>query len=354
MRGLYLKTRDLPDEPGWKEVLIENDDDLWYLRSIISRGNLVRATVLRREEKKGDMERSKEQKRTPTKVTVNVEEVFFQPFTGRLRISGQIVESSSEIKGNYQSINVSPQDEVEIFKENWSEASEDLIGEAQLKWVGNDILFVVLDDEQCDLFTIKAYGIENHGRIFSGKSGKGYEQQKSASTYYSEIEKAINSFSAIKVIVIAGPGFEREKLFDYLTQSGKFSKVKVTTIPTTRSDENAIYEVLTDPSLASLGNVSRLKTEKEKTERVLKEISRNGNVTYGYDNVLHTMNTGAIEEILITETEFRKERTLKLLEKASSYGIKVTIFSDETEYGKIIQGLGGICAFLRYHVEFGT
>ena len=66
------------------------------------------------------------------------------------------------------------------------------------------------------------------------------------------------------------------------------------------------------------------------------------------------MDTGAIEEILITETEFRKERTLKLLERASSYGIKVTIFSDETEYGKIIQGLGGICAFLRYHVEFGT
>ncbi len=57
MRGLYLKARDLPDEPGWKEVLIENDDDLWYLRSIISRGDLVRATVLRREEKKGDMER---------------------------------------------------------------------------------------------------------------------------------------------------------------------------------------------------------------------------------------------------------------------------------------------------------
>ena len=103
---------------------------------------------------------------------------------------------------------------------------------------------------------------------------------------------------------------------------------------------------LQDPSLASIGNVSRLKMEKEKTERLLKEISRNGNVTYGYDNVLETMNTGAIEEIMITETEFRNERTIKLLEKASSYGIKVTIFSDETEYGKIVQGLGGICAFL--------
>ena len=353
MRCLSLKARNVPEEPGWKELLIENDDDLWYMRSIISRGDLVRATVLRREEKKGDMERSKEQRRTPTKVTVKVEEIFFQPFTGRLRISGQIVDSSSEIKGNYQSINVSPQDEVEIFKGNWSEASEELINEAQLKWVGSHILFIVIDDEQCDIFTIKAYGIENHGRIFSGKSGKGYEQQKSASTYYSEIEKAINSFSAIKVMVIAGPGFEREKFFQYLTESGKFSKVKVTTIPTTRSDENAIYEVLTDPSLAAMGNVSRLKTEKEKTERLLKEISRNANVTYSYENVLETMNTGAIEEILITETEFRKEKALKLLEKASSYGIKVTIFSDETEYGKIIQGLGGICAFLRYHVETG-
>ncbi len=353
LRCLQLKARNVPEEPGWKEILIENDNDLWYIRSIISNGDLIRATVMRREEKKGDMDRSKEQKRTPTRVTVRIDETFFQPFTGRLRISGQITDGNAELRGSFQSINISPMDEVELFKENWSDASEGIINEAQLKWVGNNILFVVLDDEQCDIFTVKAYGIENHGRIFSGKSGKGYEQQKSPSTYYSEIEKTINSFSAIKAIIIAGPGFERENLLSYLTKSGKFFRQQLLSIPTTRNDENAIYEVLTDPSLASMGNVSRLKSEKEKVEKLLSEISRNGKASYGIGSVMDAINAGAVDELFISESEFRKDSSKELLKLAAASGIRITIFSDESEHGKIIRGLGGICALLRYQINTG-
>ncbi|MHB8360552.1 MAG: mRNA surveillance protein pelota [Thermoplasmataceae archaeon] len=344
-----MKARNIPDNPGWKEVLIESDDDLWYIRTIISQGDFLRTTVMRREEKKGDMERSKEQKRTPTSVTIKIEEVSFQPFTGRLRISGQIVESSAEIKGSFQSVNISPIQEIELFKENWSIASERLISEAQLKWMGNDLLFIVLDDEQCDIYTIKAYGIENHGKIFSGKSGKGYESQKSPTSYYSEIENTIKPFSSVKVIVAAGPGFERENFVEFLKKSERFSAIKILSVPTTRNDENAVYEVLTDSSIASFGNISRLKTEKEKVEKLLEEISKNRNATYGHNNVMKAVEIGAVEELLISESEFRKNSSQELLELAMGSGVKVEVFSDESEHGKIVKGLGGICALLRYN-----
>ena len=53
-----MKLRE--NDEGWREILIENMDDLWYLKNIIDPETTIRKSVMRREEKSEDMERSKE------------------------------------------------------------------------------------------------------------------------------------------------------------------------------------------------------------------------------------------------------------------------------------------------------
>ena len=52
-------------EGNWRLIHTENMDDLWYLKNILGPGSFIRKTVMRRDEKREDMTRSKETSKKP-------------------------------------------------------------------------------------------------------------------------------------------------------------------------------------------------------------------------------------------------------------------------------------------------
>ena len=156
-------------ENGWKILRIESIDDLWYLKNIIDGKTLVRKTVMRREEKRDDMDRNKESKRKPVTVTVSPEEVDFQPFTDRLRISGQIMEGPEGLSGQHQSVIVSSDDEVDIWRESWDNIAQGILRESLLK-SSSGAIFVSMDDEYATIFTLRDYGLYTNGKVYSGNN----------------------------------------------------------------------------------------------------------------------------------------------------------------------------------------
>ncbi|MCL4346089.1 MAG: hypothetical protein M1375_02375 [Candidatus Thermoplasmatota archaeon] len=340
-----MKIKD--EEKGWKSLKTESVDDLWYLKNAIGQGVVVRKTVMRREEKKDDMERSKDTRRKPVTVTISPESVDFQPFTDRLRVSGVILDGPEGLKGQHQSIVISSDDEVEIWMESWDRVTEGILKESLLH-TSSGAIFISMDDESALIITLRDYGLYVNGRIESGKSGKEYASSYSRNSYFLEIERFLSGISGEYPIIITGPGFEGEYLFKFL-QDKNFNR-KVYVFPSANSEEAAVYEIIgMEPVKRILGD-SRLSRENESMEQFLKELGKNGNCAYGYEEVKKYSESGAIMKFLILEDMIREHSVVELMDMAQNGGAEVIIVSDSGQYGQILRGFGGFVAITRYRL----
>ena len=92
-----MRITEQENEDGFTGLYMQDLDDLWYLQNIITPGDHVRMTTLRRVEKKDDMTRSKETARKPVTLTITVESIQFQEFSSNLKILGKIVSFFSTL-----------------------------------------------------------------------------------------------------------------------------------------------------------------------------------------------------------------------------------------------------------------
>ncbi len=334
------------NEEGWREILIENMDDLWYLKNIINSGTIIKKTVLRREDKSEDMERSKETSRKPVLLEIRPEEVYFQPFTDRLRIQGIIIKGPEGTLGQHQSLYISEGENVEILKDRWDRSTENLIRDAMLK-ASNNALFIVMDDETATFCTLREYGLQTQARIFSGKSGKEYAGNYSRKTYFEEIMKTLNSIKFTGPIIITGPGFEGEMFEKFLKENS--TGLRVNFIPSTREDENAVFEIINTEAVRKIIGDSRSSRERRYMEQFMEGLARNSMVAYGKEEISRLSLSGAIDKLLVLEDSFRNEDFQEIIENVSSSGGEVIIMSSDGEYGKTLKNFGNIVALLRYN-----
>ena len=233
-------------------LYIQDLDDLWYLQNIITPGDHVRMTTLRRVEKKDDMARSKETARKPVTLTIVVETVQFQEFSSNLKILGKIVWGDDSIIGEHHSFQIGLEDTVHIKKDSWSDQQRKMLTEATEGVYKVKYHIICLDDEEAVISVLRNYGIQVVAKIRSGKSGKDYSSTGSEDQYFQEIYETLISKSVTgKFLLILGQGFTRESLAEYLKARQKALNVKIVTFPTNRSDEAAIYEFLASKDSAS-------------------------------------------------------------------------------------------------------
>lgn len=335
------------EENGWKSLKTESMDDLWYLKNILSKEMLVKKTVMRREEKKDDMERSKESKRKPVTVTIQPESVDFQPFTDRLRITGIIREGPEGLAGQHQSLVISADDDVEIWMDSWDNLTQDLLKESLIK-SSSGAIFVSMDDESASIYTLRDYGLYLNGKIDSGKSGKAYNVNYSRNAYFQEIEKFLMGITGDFPVIITGAGFEGENFLKFL-QEKKFPK-KVFQFSSSNSEDGAIYEIIGKEQVRRILGNSRLSREREAMEQFLKELGKNGNCTYGYEEIKRYAEAGAISKLIVLENLIRESNVVQIMEIARSTGSEIIIASDSGQYGQMLMGFGGYVALTRYRL----
>src|SRR5207249_628122 len=100
---------------GEIKVRVENPDDLWHLHNLLQPSDLVRASTYRREDVKTDKLRPERGEKVRVTLTIRVEDVEFQAFSDRLRISGVIVEGPQDL-GRHHTLNVGVEDVLSILK----------------------------------------------------------------------------------------------------------------------------------------------------------------------------------------------------------------------------------------------
>jgi len=338
---------------GEIKVIPENLDDIWHLYNIIDEKDLIRAVTFRTDEQKDDKIRTKKATKKRMKLGIRVSEIKFHEFSDRLRIHGTIEEGPQDL-GSFHTLNIDAEkmDKISIIKEEWKHHHIKRLEEAVDQSKKPLILFVSIDDDTATTAVLRQSGIQKIADIDSKRSGKMYEETKEyEKQYYGEILTIIkNNMTKNTALVIVGPGFTKEHFIKYGKEKLPDYFTKCHANGTGHAGMNGINEAIKTGVIKHITKENRVVLETDLIEKLFSEIKKDGLATYGEKEVENALKSGAVENLLITDTLVRTKKGERFLEIAKVTNSNFTIINTMHDAGKKMEGIGGIGALLRYKI----
>lgn len=337
----------------------ESDEDLWVLLSILRPGDLVKGRTTR-DVAVGEGGRKE---RVPIVVKLRVKNVEFQPFTGRLRVYGVIVEGPEEygVQGKHHALTVSPGQEVILEREEgWPE------------WVLNRLkssgphgraLIVAVDYDEFGVALVAPHGFKMLVEGSSGLPGKDspHRDQELAS-YLSRVARlAVDE--AVKenanVIVVAGPGEPKRLVAERIRELAP--SVRVFVDDTSMGGRAGVEEAMRRPTVAeALREYSVIEAERV-LEEVMRLLARNPDrVAYTLNEVAYVAELGAAEAVVLVSDrlysldDVERGLALMIMEWCERTRAKVYLVPPDSPVGEKVARLGGAVAVLRYPIPLDS
>jgi len=345
---MHVLKKSLLHLEGEITLLPESLDDLWHLKYLIEKNDLVFALTFRKVECTTDKLRPEKMERKPMRLGVRVTSVEFHKFANRLRISG-IIESGQDV-GSYHTLNVEPMRDVLIVK-RWRQDQLDRIKKAVEESTSPEIAVLTIESGEAHIGVVRQYGIEEVSTI---RHGAGKMEGGSQSEFFEEVYTQLTNSGAQNYIV-AGPGFIKEDFINFAAQKDK-NFVRKTIVENVMSvGIPGFQEVLRRGALDRLVKDAHIAEEVRLIEELMKEIATDGKAAYGWREVKNAEEWGAIGTLLIADETLRHERERgvdidQILMRVDKSDGHVVVFSTEFEPGKRLEKLGGIAALLRFKI----
>ncbi len=331
---------NLRGKRGEIKLIPESLDDLWHLKYIIEPGDIVYSWTKRIRESEDKLRSDKE--RITVRLGVEVEKVEFHRFANRLRVTGRIVCGVED--SGYHTLSIVVGKELSIVKE-WKDEQLKRIKLAVQK--RPEVVIVTIEEGEAVVGVVRDWGVEE---IFDVRRSYGKDSSERVE-FFHEIMRQLESLE-FKYIVVAGPGFTKEDFGRFLKEKKNW---KILICDASSVGVRGFLEVLKRGALDRIGREIRLKEEAEYIEEMLEKIAKDEKVVYGIEDVKKAYEYGAIEVLLIVDEFLREERLRwdidSFLKSVEDLGGKIVILSSEFEPGKILMGLGGIGALLRFSFE---
>lgn len=318
---------------GILKFQVENLDDLWHLNNIISKGDIIKG----RDVRKIKLSETKIIKKNVF-LSLVVEKI---ELSDNLRVLGKIVESSDEEvpNGSYHSFVLEEGEVFELCKKKFLEYHKKHVIEAT-KERKEKVLVVIVDREEVSFALLKKNGFEILDEIKGDVESK-YFSKNVKSEFFDDITKMIEDYKIrykIDKVVIGGSNF----------WIGKFKgDLKVVCHS---SGRNGVNEVLKTTEFRKFVRDERVSFELELIEELLKRISKNERVVYGFNDTVSAVESGSVEKLLISEKLMgvRRDELDSVMQTVEDCKGEVHIINSDNEAGKKLDGLGGIAALLRY------
>jgi protein pelota len=327
-------------------VRVENEDDLWVLKNVVKAGDVVVANTLRDVKVDGEGKR-----RLPMKLAVKVKNIYFQPFSSRLRIHGVIIDGPEEygLKGSHHTFNIDVGNEVEIVKESWSTSELKRLERASSRRV--KALLIAVDFDEVAIALLYGQGVRyliDKSLPGISKFSKDLSVESIVNTVIDLILKVLES-EEVDIVVISSPAFIKDLIADKL--SGLIN-IKVLRDSISCGGRSGIEELLRRDSIKELlREISAIEAEEifnEFMELLTKEPDR---VAYGVKDVEFVAKANAISKLLLTEDLLGDEVIEEILSIVEERGGIVRIVGSEFPVSSRLKGLGGIIAILRYNLN---
>ncbi|BDC35736.1 MAG: mRNA surveillance protein pelota [Candidatus Methanoliparum thermophilum] len=348
---MKIEKKVLKNNNGEIKLVPQNLDDIWHLKHIIDRNDLVSSYTWRDISNSTDKIRPDKQEKKKIWLGIEVEETEFHKFSNRLRVTGKIRVGTD--LAQYHTLNIEPGIEVSIFKDEWKKDQLERIDDAVRASNQPKVIIITIEEGEASVGILRQYGIDESFNI-SLSSGKSGGESKRAEFFTDLLKQIINLFNDWTKIVIAGPGFTKNDLYQFIKERYPQFVDSITLENTSSIGISGFQEVLRRGAIEKIINENRLSKETRYIDILLKEIATDGLATYGMNDVKKANEFGAIDTLLILDEFLREERGSNdidsFLKEVEEKGGKLIIFSSDFEPGKKLAGLGGIAAILRYKI----
>jgi protein pelota len=324
----------------------EQPDDLWTLRRIISKDDLVAGESSRVIKETSEYARP-DKERVKVTVTIQVEQAKLDSTLSRLRITGKIVDISNDVltKNAFHSLTISEGRRVSIRKPNgFTPVQLKLIDGS--KGERDSYAIVAIDIREAGIGVVKGTHLQILPTVESGVSGKLYQESRSKPTNY--FAKVADTLAVIypphATVFVLGPGN---------TKNGFAMPLEGSDV----AGEDGVYVAIRNPNLQSALGESRLARASKILQEVMRRISLgDSRIALAFKDNLIAAIQGATESLLVSEKIFSlkdvdEESLVKLLNTVEEYRGETFLLDSSTDLGEQTNSLGAVVGLLRFPVR---
>ena len=347
---MKLMHRDF--KKGKVKVKVNDNEDLWTLRKVITEGDLVSGSTNRVIKKEG-----REGQRKKVFLKIKVEKVEFMESSFTLKALGKIIEGPEDVpRGSYHSFNINEGSEISIEKGRWSAFEQKTLTKSERKAM--KLLITIIDTREAThaLVTKGVKELFTHNARLPRKDQPEYN--KSIKDYYINITKQIQELIINHKpdrVIVAGPGFAAEELLKVVKEKDKELVSKVFKAHTNHNGMAGVKELINSGTINKVISESEVAEETVLVDEFFTQVSKGKLVTYGLKEVSEAVKSGRVKKLLVSEDliiDLRERKTFKALESiinmAEATKSKIEFIGVKHAAGKQFYKFGGIGAILRY------
>jgi mRNA surveillance protein pelota len=333
---------------GSVEFCIDSLDDLWILSKVICVGDRLSGNTQRKLKLGLEGDRNQKIVKKWMYLTVTVEKVEYEPHLKTLRVNGPILEGNEDVaKGDYHSFSLEIESVATLHKNIWHGFEYQRLLQSQ-----KSLLIVLCDKDSAIIGRMTASGYEKTAQLYSHgvKKGDVGVQVASSENFFAQIAKHVMA-AQVDRRIIGCSHFWQSELKKYLA-------VPVFFIDVPDATESALSELLRSDVFKAAITDNIVAEQVRVFEQVLGQLSTTSKATYGLEHVRSAATSGAVSEVLISNSYLTKlrldgqfdslEEVLILVEES---GGVVHIVDEENPIHKNLLGLSGVVALLRYAVD---
>ncbi|MDA4128347.1 MAG: hypothetical protein OK422_02635 [Thaumarchaeota archaeon] len=338
---------------GRLSALIESPEDLWVLRRLIRKGDVVvtkSSKVVKREE---EYSRPDKGERVKVTIALEVEEVHLDSSVGRIRIRGTIKEASDETisRTGTHAQSLSPGHAFTLRKVRWSALDIRLVNSS--KNVNKRFILIAIDRREAGVGTLSGSHLAIVASIDSGLGGK-MSQEQSSEPFFRKVLGVVKETSREgDTILVAGPGHTKLTLGNLLSDDPSIGKMVRVIEGFDLAGADGVRGLLKFPGFHKVAADSSVVEIQGLVNEAVKRISTNdGKVAYSLPRVREAAVAGAIDRCAVTDFVFsgptKEDEVVDTMNTIEAQGGKVYLADSSLEFGKQVSAFGGIVALLRY------
>lgn len=347
---------ELNPRHGYCSLTIESSDDLWTLRRLIRKGDVIVARSSRVVKQDEEYSRPDRGERVKVTMALSVEEVHLDSSIERIRVRGTITESTDDSvsKSGSHAITLSPGHSVKVSKQHWSPLDTRLVKSAST--ASARYILVAVDRREAGVGLLSGSHLTVLTSIESGLGGK-MSDEPSSGPYLTKVVSFVSQVARDgDVVVVAGPGRTKNIVTNMLgaESKGRFSSHLLDGFDLTGPDGvralvrySGFDEIAKESLLVEMGDV---------VAEAVKRVSSGGaKVAYTLNRVRDAATAGAVEACVVSDDIFKtgadEEELVATLNSIEEQRGKIYLADSSLEFGKQVSSFGGIIALLRYQLK---
>lgn len=350
---------------GSVTVTMQDNDDMWHVFNLISKGDAVKAVTFRKikeESKTGSIVTMKKK----LNLFLKVVKIDYEPEGPSLRISGVSASENKYMQlGQHHTIELELNMNFSIYKRKWDELHMERLEVASNPEISCELAAIVMEQGLANICLITNTSAVVKAKVESHiprKLKAAFAMDKALEKFFKLCSVAITQhldFEKIKNLLIASPGFTKDQFLQFLENNKPpwFRKEMIVLAHSSSGEKVALADTLNDPLVKEKISTSKFSQDIDAVEEFFLTLNRDPyRAVYCLKDVETATKQQAVNALFISDSTLRKhkaadrDKIIQIIKSVKEFGGTVNTLSSIHIAGERINQLSGIAALLRFPV----